>query len=165
MLFYRGCRFCWRLYARRFFPAFETRMITVSNCHVVPRHRRWNKASVFRLRGARTTWSELRTSVQFREEGVSVVTLELDQRSDRIRCLQKLKPGGLDRYLPEEMDRPVITCPQWRRPAISVAVTSPHGEDELWFTAEKVRDELRAYRGSPGRIRGGSSMMQSKCPH
>lgn len=130
------------------FPAFETRMITVSTTLRGASPQEMEQSVSVRVEEALDDLVGITDISSVSEEGVSVVTLELDQRSDPDSVLAEVK-NRVDSIstFPEEMDRPVITLPQWRRPAISVAVTSPYGEDELWFTAEKVRDELRALPG------------------
>ncbi|MBK8973956.1 MAG: efflux RND transporter permease subunit [Hahellaceae bacterium] len=130
------------------FPAFETRMITVSTSLRGASPQEMEQSVSVRVEEAVDDLAGISDISSVSEEGVSVVTLEVDQRADPESVLAEVK-NRVDAIstFPAQMDRPVITLPQWRRPAITVAVTSPHSEDELWSMAEKVRNELRALPG------------------
>jgi multidrug efflux pump subunit AcrB len=125
------------------FPSFEPRVISVSTTLRGASPQEMEQGVSIRIEEALRDLEGIDEIKSVSEEGYANVSLEVNNRYDPRDILADVK-NRVDAIstFPADMDRPVIRLPQWRRGAITVAVASLHGDEELRQLADRVRADL-----------------------
>ena len=76
-------------------------------------------------------------------EGSALITIELAEDADANRMLQEIK-AAVDRIrsFPQDAERPVISLWRRRREVMQLVLYGDAGERDLFYAAQKIRDEL-----------------------